>query len=546
MTQACLPNDPRSCHLGDRNTLEGVPGGFRQQLATELACALVQRILDADSLALTRFKAGQTTTVNVPLLPPSTLHGSPEGLADARRRSISLGAYLRPCLLAEVSDLDLLHEYQTTGAKWLVGRTAAVLADDMGLGKTAQAISALRILFNKSPDNTALVLCPKQLMPNWENEFRKWAPELHYVRLTPPSRWKSKAWRALFNRAHILITNYEQASSLSEITNDLQFSTVILDEAHRVRNAAANLTSDIRSIHRDRTWALTGTPLERAPSDVWTILSIVEPRRFNLDQMPSGEGAIRSRARPFVLRRMKKDVLAGLPPEIDTHETLELLPKQRASYDLALKSFRSAAEGQVLTWLTKLRQICDLDETSGESSKLERIVDILHTVHRDKEKAVVFSHLLNPLDELEEALRRAGISCATLTGRQGLRERESVLDRFQRDAGLTALLASTAVAGVGINLVEANHVVFVNRWWNPSANQQAKDRVSRMGQTRSVVVHSFTCRDTVEEVLDGILQEKKRLATAIVESLADPIADSSLQQAVTSRLMEMKKRIAIY
>ena len=150
----------------------------------------------------------------------------------------------------------------------------------MGLGKTAQAITALRRLNNQCPINTALVICPKQLMANWERELGRWAPELSWSRLTPPLRWRAQAWKVLFNRVHVLIMNYEQISSLIELGADHQFSVVVLDEAHRVRNATAQITSALRGISRERTWALTGTPLERAPSDVWTILSTVEPRRF--------------------------------------------------------------------------------------------------------------------------------------------------------------------------------------------------------------------------------------------------------------------------
>ena len=438
--------------------------------------------------------------------------------------------------MALLPGLDLLHEYQRAGVEWLAGRSAAVLADDMGLGKTAQAITALRFTFNKQPQNTALVLCPKQLLANWEQEFTRWAPELSWVRLTPPLRWRTQAWRGLFNRAHVLITNYEQATALHELTPEQRLSTIVLDEAHRVRNATANVTSDIRGIRRDRTWALTGTPLERAPSDVWTILSIVEPRRFNLARIPQSAESMKARARPYVLRRMKKDYLVGVPPELDAHETLELLPKQRVAYELALKSFRAAPVSQLLAGLTKLRQICDLDDQSGESAKIERIVEVLRTVSSNSEKAVVFSHLLSPLAKLQNIIRQSGLTCVQLNGHQTLQEREAVLDRFQRDSTISTLLASTRVGGEGLNLVEANHVIFVNRWWNPSANHQAKDRVSRMGQLRTVVVYSFTCRDTVEEVLDEIIEDKERLATTIVESLSDPVSNVSVMQEVARRL----------
>ena len=477
---------------------------------------------------------GQMVRVLVPKTDPSSVTGSPATLADVRRRTQSLGAFIRPCLLGPLTGLDRLHEYQRDGVAWLASKHAAILADDMGLGKTAQAIASLRISFRGGPLNSALVLCPKQLMANWERELATWAPELSWSRVTVPSGWRSAAWKNLFNRVHVLITNYEQASLFQELGSEFQFSSVVLDEAHRVRNASANVTSYLRNIHAERTWALTGTPLERAPSDLWTILSIVEPRRFNVVRPPQSEETLRARLRPYILRRMKRDYLPQLPPEISEHETIELLPKQRQAYDFAVARIRSASENDLLAGLNELRALCDLDQRSGQSAKLDRTISILQDVASNNEKAVVFSHLLSPLDTLAEMLKQQGMPYVQIRGEQSVEEREKVLFQFDSDESTPFLLASTRVGGEGLNLVGANHVIFINRWWNPSANNQAKDRVSRMGQERTVVIHSFTCRNTIEEALDDILEEKTRLAENIVGSLADPMDDPSIRQELTT------------
>ena len=529
-------HEANGCNIETGDESYGLAPPFRSDIDPRLASAIVWRILAADSLAAARFQVGRAARVLVPQFSPRSIHGSPQTIMDVRQRVQPLGAIIRPCLLDSLDDLDRLYEYQRIGVEWLTSRSAAILADDMGLGKTAQAISALRKLFSEHPINSALIICPKQLMANWENELTKWAPELSWSRLTPPSRWRAEAWKGLFNRVHVMVTNYEQVGSIQGMDSKFGFSVLVLDEAHRVRNATAQVTSDLRGIVRARTWALTGTPFERAPSDVWTILSVVEPRRFNLALMPPSEESLRARARPYVLRRMKRDFLPGLPPEVDEHEAIELLPKQRASYDRALAQFRSAPDNELLAGLTKLRSICDVDQESGQSAKLERIIDILRTVASNSEKAVVFSHLLDPLDLLSKLLDRDGIGYVQLRGEQSIQERERVTAQFAQDATISMLLASTKVGGEGLNLVEANHVVFVNRWWNPSANNQAKDRVSRMGQTRTVIVHSFTCRDTVEELLDDILEEKGRLSEAIIESLADPATHGSIFREASSRL----------
>ena len=525
-----------ACAIEMLHESKSLPPLFRDDIDVQLASAVVWKILTADSVAAAKFQVGRLARVTVPLLSPTSIPGPTATSLDVRQRAQPLGAMLRPCLLDSLPGLDRLHEYQRVGVEWLTGRSAAILADDMGLGKTAQAISALRKLFREYPLNSALVICPKQLMANWEKELAKWAPELSWSRVTLPSRGRTQAWKGLFNRIHVLITNYEQISAIQDIGPEFRFSALILDEAHRVRNSTAQVTSDLRQIVRDRTWALTGTPFERAPSDVWTLLSIVEPRRFNLTRMPQNGNSLRARARPYVLRRMKRDFLPGLPAEIDQHEIIDLLPKQRDAYDRALARFRAAPDAELLAGLSTLRSLCDADQESGQSAKLERIKDILHTVVSNDEKAVVFSLLLDPLDMLGQLLDQDGIGYVQLRGEQSLPERERVIVQFQQEDTIPILLSSTRVGGEGINLVEANHVIFVNRWWNPSANNQAKDRVSRMGQKRTVIVHSFTCRDTIEEILDDIIEGKDRLAATIIESLADPASDASILQQVSARL----------
>ena len=513
-----------------------LPGPFRSHVDIELACAIATWALDADTVAVSRLYSGRTVRVLVPSVPPTPHNGSPQDLSALRRRVQSIGATLRPCMLSSLPGLDQLYEYQAKGTQWLSSRKAAILADDMGLGKTAQAISALRILFSRKPLNSALIICPKQLMANWEHELSKWAPELSWCRLTPPTRWREEAWNRIFNRVHVIITNYESVGSITKMNRTFPFSVLILDEAHRVRNSTAQITSELRGIAREYTWALTGTPLERAPADVWTILSVIEPGRFNLTLMPPSDEALRARARPYVLRRMKRDSLPGLPPEVREHELIELLPRQRAAYHRALDRFLDAPDNQVLAEFNKLRSLCDYDDESGQSAKLERIAEILSNIVANQEKAVVFSHFLAPLDMLDKQLKRQALRCVHLRGNQSVQERDSALALFQRDSSIPILLVSTRVGGEGLNLIEANHVVFVNRWWNPSANNQAKDRVSRIGQTRTVIVHSFTCRDTVEEVLDDIIEDKTRLSDTIVDALANTNVPNYILQEATGQL----------
>jgi hypothetical protein len=196
--------DGQKCSVGNLDASSSLPSWFRKDTDASLAEAIVGKLLSSDYVAASRFGLGKPTKLNVPILHPRSVEGSPSTFKDTRRRAQPLGAIVRPCLVDSATDLDRLHDYQQLGVEWLATRTSAVLADDMGLGKTAQAVSALRRGFKTHPLNSALVICPKQLMANWEMEIAKWAPELSWSRLTPPGRWRTQAWKRLFNRVHVL------------------------------------------------------------------------------------------------------------------------------------------------------------------------------------------------------------------------------------------------------------------------------------------------------------------------------------------------------
>jgi SNF2 family DNA or RNA helicase len=232
-------------------------------------------------------------------------------------------------------------------------------------------------------------------------------------------------------------------------------------------------------------------------------------------------------ARPYVLRREKRDVLADLPPVLRRHEVLDLTDEQRAAYRAAISAGRAgrAGENTYLALFNELRMICDIEPASGSSSKLDRIQELLEEVRDRGEKAIVFSYTLEPLRALERRIANVGLGGQLFTGELDLAERRATLQRFRSDHEVTVLLASSRLASEGLTLVEANNVLFVNRWWNPSSNQQAEDRVVRVGQELPVSVHSFTCRHTVEALLDKILVEKGLTFEALVTRLTTSAGD---------------------
>ena len=417
-----------------------------------------------------------------------------------------------------------LRPFQEFGVQWLTERRTGVLADDMGLGKTAQALRALEKLVVNGTIRSAVIVCPKSLLANWEAECESWVPGLTVVRSVPSRKYSDEVWSAILGRSHIIITNYEQLRPLPTPFETVQVDLVVADEAHRLRRSQAKLVKAFRLMNFERLWALTGTPIERHPIDLATLLSLLEPTRFSENSFTTGS-ELRAQARPYLLRRMKKDVLDELPDVIDTKETIELTPQQQRAYVAARSQPLPKELGEVLQRLTLLRSICDSEPATGASAKLDRVVEILHKVQDAGEKAVVFSYLLRPLELLAQrmSLEQPPLNSISLTGKLTMDERAHVLQKFKTDDGVVALLCSSRVGGEGLTLTEANHVIFINEWWNPSSNDQARDRVVRFGQERIVHVHRFRCKETVEEVLDYILERKNETYSSVVNALATQV-----------------------
>ena len=425
-------------------------------------------------------------------------------------------------LVLEPIQKPALRPFQESGVQWLIGRKAGILADDMGLGKTAQALRALEGLVERGVIRSALVICPKSLIANWEAECARWVPGLTVVSCVPVQAKADEVWSAIIGRSHIIITSYEQLRPPPKplILDRLQL--IVADEAHRLRRSQSKLVQGFRRINFERIWALTGTPIERHEIDLATLLSLLEPTRFSAKSVAVESGSLRARARPYLLRRLKKDVLTELPEVIDTKELLELTPQQHRAYNAARSQSLSNDVNEALQRFTLLRSLCDIDPKSGSSVKLDRVVDILQLVKDAGEKAVVFSYLLHPLDVLRKRLARdhPSLETVSMTGELTTDERARVIQKFKSDQRIVALLCSSRVGGEGLTLTEANHVIFINEWWNPSANAQARDRVVRLGQKRVVQVHRFRCQGTIEEALDQILNRKSEAFANVVDALS--------------------------
>ena len=474
---------------------------------------LTERLCELDAIVARILEKGKKVTRVVPgLSSPLACRVRPSGVFGSQD-------LVRPLLLPRRVD-DTLYPFQRRGVAFLLKNRRALLADDMGLGKTVQALAAVRRLIRSGRIGWGLVVAPRTLISNWVAESRRFAPELCVLPLLPTGDDRGDAWRRAVRRGHLLITSYEQFRdppvALLETPPDL----IIADEAHRLRRRESQSTQGFRTVQTKHLWALSGTPVERDAEDLAVLMSILDSRRFSPDDRVLHPSALRARARPYMLRRRKDEVLKELPPVIENEEELELTDAQRqAYYDAVQTHTKKSNAGSYLALFGELRSLCDIEPASGSSSKLDRICELVEDIAQAGEKAVVFSYLLGPLRGLSRRLLKEGKGHAVLTGDMPLATREEVVARFKNEKRCTVLLASSRIACEGLTLIEANHVVFVNRWWNPSANAQARDRVLRIGQQRCVWVWTFVCRNTIETRLTVILKTKKKTLEDLVESI---------------------------
>jgi len=504
-----------------------------------------ERYLELDAAANSALARNRTVVIDVPKELPrvQSRRRNLRLLDDYRNARMPSKIAIRPLLLPE-PPVDYLREFQARGVSWLLAHKRAILADDMGLGKTVQAISALRLLIARGQVKSVLVVCPKSLLRTWEYEIGRWAPELWTICLAPPARLKEQAWALIADRCHVCVTNYEQMRNPPLILKSRTPDLLIADEAHRLRGPNTQTVQGLRLVSSEWLWALTGTPIERDVDDLATLLSFIEPHRFSARDAQVGVASLRAQSRRYVLRRLKTDVLSELPAVILSKEPLELSPSQRKEYDHIRSKPWPRGSGESLKRINELRSLCDYDPATGNSSKIDRIIEILQDVSRAGEKAVVFSYLIKPLELLEKRLLEVvpDSTVQILVGSLDAQGRAVTVDAFRKTPGFAVLLCSSRVGGEGLTLTEANHVIFVNEWWNPSANSQARDRLVRIGQKRVVYVRSFRCNDTIEELLEEILAKKTDLFTQVVDALSEDVA---LSEPVGKLIRELRAQLSV-
>lgn len=409
--------------------------------------------------------------------------------------------------------------YQLEGIAFLYPRFAAVLADEMGLGKTMQAITALRLLLRSGDIRSALVVCPKPLVSNWVRELTQWAPEIPVMPIAGDQ--EQRAWKWSLTDCPIKLANYEVLVRDRDLLRDAQVrpDLVILDESQRIKNRDSATAQVVRSIPRKRSWALTGTPIENRAEDLVGIFDFVAPGHLSAEMKPGRMGRL---AADYLLRRRKEQVLTELPPKLVRDAPLELGPRQRETYRLAeeegvlqLTQMGEAATIQhVFELVLRLKQICNFDPATGESTKFERLAADIEEVVASGQKAIIFSQWVSTLQTLAEWL--AEFKPAQFHGRVPTGERDGVLHRFRHDANCPLLLISYGAGGVGLNLQFASYVFLFDRWWNPAVEDQAINRAHRIGATSPVTVTRFLAQGTIEERIAEVLDQKRAIFDAVL------------------------------
>ena len=470
-----------------------------------------------------------------------------------------------------------LRPYQRDGVAWLRLLTTlglgACLADDMGLGKTIQVLALL--LCGRAGDAPApapaLLVIPASLLGNWRREAERFAPALALRFLHPAETDRetladiAAAPARRLAGVDLAVTTYAMVQRQPWLA-DVQWRLVILDEAQAVKNPDTRQSRAVRKLPAGARIALTGTPVENRLGDLWALFDFLNPgllgsrdvfNRFVKELQQRDEqpfAPLRRLVAPYILRRLKTDrrIIADLPDKTETTRDCHLTRKQVALYQRIVRAMQDELEategiqrrGVVLRSLMRLKQTCnhpsqlagDGDYRPGDSGKFARLAEICEELSARQERALVFTQFREIIDPLSEYLATIfGRPGLVLHGAIGVRKRQALVDRFQRDDGPPFFILSLKAGGTGLNLTAASHVIHFDRWWNPAVENQATDRAFRIGQRRNVLVHRFVTRGTIEEKIDRMIAEKRRLA----DDLLDGESEVNLTELSDDELIDL-------
>lgn len=456
----------------------------------------------------------------------------------------------------------VMRNYQNFGYKWL--RTlescgfGGVLADDMGLGKTLQMISVFLAAKEEGSQGTSLVVAPASLVYNWQEEFSRFAPELSVCPVVGTQKERREKIHA-YRNWDVLVTSYDLLKRDIAEYEDAEFRYQVLDEAQYIKNHTTAAAKSVKIIRSKVRFALTGTPIENRLSELWSIFDYLMPGfLYGYDTFKSeletpiarnkDEDATRKLKRmvaPFILRRLKKDVLRDLPDKMEETRYAKMEKSQQQVYDGQVVHMREVLNNQseenfqknkfqILAELTKIRQICCdpsllLENYKGESAKRQACLELIQSAIEGEHKMLVFSQFTSMLELLEQDLKKEKIGYYKITGSTPKKQRLEMVRMFNED-DTPVFLISLKAGGVGLNLTGADVVIHYDPWWNLAVQNQATDRAHRIGQTKVVSVYKLIVKGSIEEKILHMQESKKNLADAILNGETGGIANMSKEE----------------
>lgn len=455
--------------------------------------------------------------------------------------------------------------YQRTGYRWLRTLEAyglgGILADDMGLGKTLQILAVLLSAREEGKDETSLVVAPASLVFNWGEEIRSYTPELSCGFITGTQEERREKLEH-YREYDVIITSYDLLKRDIENYEDKEFYYQIIDEAQYIKNHTTAAAKAVKAIKSHTRYALTGTPIENRLSELWSIFDYLIPGYLygydvfrndfeapivkNEDQMVLER--LQRMTAPFILRRMKENVLKDLPEKLEENCYVRFEPEQQKLYDaqvlymkqqIAMQDAQEFQKNkiQILAELMKLRQICCdpglcFENYKGESSKLEACVELLQSAVEGGHKILLFSQFTSMLDLIARRLEKDGISFYTITGATPKEKRLQLVKAFNTD-DTKVFLISLKAGGVGLNLTGADVVIHYDPWWNLAVQNQATDRAHRIGQTKVVVVYRLIAKGTIEEKIQELQESKRALSEQIIQGDAGQLGGMSKEDFIS-------------
>lgn len=433
-----------------------------------------------------------------------------------------------------------LRPYQEVGYNWLktldTYQFGGVLADDMGLGKTLQSITFIQSKMNEE-EGKYLIVCPSSVLYNWQYEFNKFTEDINPVIISGTIE-ERKDLITQMNKAEsgVWLTSYPLLQRDGPQYRNIYFNTVILDESQTVKNDLAKTTQAVSKLRSNNKFALSGTPIENNLDELWTLFSIIQPGMFrdktSFKKMDTE--VISKKIKPFILRRLKGQVLDDLPEKIETTEYIELSNEQKHLYQTQLAMIQKEVKEyieeddlennnmRILAGMTRLRQICCdpnlvTNNFDGDSAKLNRLMEYLVEAKSNGKRVVLFSQFTKMLDIIREELAKYDMDYHYLDGQTKKEDRLELTQRFN-EGEKDLFLISLKAGGTGVNLTGGDTVILYDSWWNPAIEDQAADRVHRFGQKKAVQVLRLIARGTIEERINELQDKKRDLVNSVIET----------------------------